>query len=233
MAHVDAIFLDMDGTILRLEISTAAMNATREKLRQLFLKHGIDKTFRPVLATIRISLQALTERGTPADTIGRQAYQILDELEEDGAAHASICTGAEKVLMDWHGSGRQMSLISNNGRAAIKRALTTSGLSPNMFASVVSRDDVICEKPHPEPVLKTLRQLELLTEGASIVMIGDSINDMRSARAAVAAAPVPMSIATIAVGEQIHQDLGTEAGLVDRYAAGWMDLPQILDDLEA
>ena len=92
---------------------------------------------------------------------------------------------------------------------------------------------MICEKPHPEPVLKTLRQLELLTEGASIVMIGDSINDMRSARAAVAAAPVPMSIATIAVGEQIHQDLGTEAGLVDRYAAGWMDLPQILDDLEA
>ena len=80
MAHVDAIFLDMDGTILRLEISTAAMNATREKLRQLFLEHGIDKTFRPVLATIRTSLQVLTERGTPADAIGRQAYRILDEL---------------------------------------------------------------------------------------------------------------------------------------------------------
>ena len=233
MAHVDAIFLDMDGTILRLEISTAAMNATREKLRQLFLEHGIDKTFRPVLETIRTSLQALTERGAPADAIGGQAYQILDELEEDGAAHASICTGAEKVLMDWHCSGRKMSLISNNGRAAVKRALTTSGLSPNMFASVVSRDDVMCEKPHPEPILKTLRQLELLTKEASIVMIGDSINDMRSARAAVAVAPVRMSIATIAVGEQIHQDLGTEAGLVDRYAAGWMDLPQILDDLEA
>ena len=100
-------------------------------------------------------------------------------------------TGAEKVLMDWHGSGRQMSLISNNGRAAVKHALTTSGLSPNMFTSVVSRDDVICEKPHPEPVLKALRQLELLTEGATIVMIGDSINDMRSARAAVAAAAGP------------------------------------------
>ena len=28
--------------------------------------------------------------GLRADAIGRQAYRILDELEEDGAAHASI-----------------------------------------------------------------------------------------------------------------------------------------------
>ena len=52
MPRVSAVLFDMDGTLLRLDISNAAMDRAREELRALFLEAGVDAVFRPVLRVI-------------------------------------------------------------------------------------------------------------------------------------------------------------------------------------
>ena len=51
-----------------------------------------------------------------------------------------------------------------------------------MFDLLVCADDVENPKPHPEPVLRALGELDASAERT--VFVGDSVHDMRSGRAA-------------------------------------------------
>ena len=94
MSRLGAVLFDMDGTLLRLDISREQMESARDKLRRLFLDEGVNAVFRPVLRVIRSSLSELSRRGVAIETIKRRAYQILDELEIDGAQRATACADA-------------------------------------------------------------------------------------------------------------------------------------------
>ena len=218
----------MDGTVLRLDISSEEIDGARKALRQLFLEHGVDAVFRPVLGTIRGSLAKLEKRGTSTGRIRRRAYEILDAVETAGADRATACADAAAVLAELHRAGYRMALVSNNGRGGIELALRVVGLPESVFSAIVSRDDVDLEKPHGEPILRALEQLGLQRKGASVVMVGDTLGDMRSARAAAETAQLPLSVFTVAVGEWVCQQFDDGAGLVDRYVTRLGELPSVI-----
>ena len=231
MSRLGAVLFDMDGTLLRLDISHEQMESARDKLRRLFLNAGVNAVFRPVLRVIRSSLSELSRRGVAIETIKRRAYQILDELEIDGAQRATACADAGSVLVSLHSGGRRLGLITNNGRRCIDIALRTSGLPIECFSTVVSRDDVEFEKPHAEPLLASVRRLGL-APSTTVVLIGDGLDDMRSARAASHALKGTLSVFTVAVGAAVSIRLDVREELVDSSVASLGEIPNMLETID-
>jgi pyrophosphatase PpaX len=77
--------------------------------------------------------------------------------------------------------GLQTALVTTTTRYILEHALPSLALH-DQFDCVVCADDVEQFKPHPEPILKTLRELK--REPHEAIMIGDSSADMRAGKAA-------------------------------------------------
>lgn len=77
--------------------------------------------------------------------------------------------------------GLQTALVTTTTRYILEHALPSLALH-DQFDSIVCADDVQNFKPHPEPVLQTLRALNRAPHEA--IMIGDSTADMRAGKAA-------------------------------------------------
>jgi beta-phosphoglucomutase-like phosphatase (HAD superfamily) len=115
-------------------------------------------------------------------------------------------------------------------RRSTLRFLTHHHLD-DLFDVVITRDDVRRLKPHPEPIFKAAETLGLSSE--QCVMVGDTLADIRSARAATARAsavircakdrdcPAPGSAASSASSSSTEQRAGAEsAGAGGKSAAG-------------
>ena len=79
----------------------------------------------------------------------------------------------------------RLGLVTTRDRRSTLRFLTHHHLD-DLFDVVITRDDVRRLKPHPEPIFKAAETLGLSSE--QCVMVGDTLADIRSARAANAAA---------------------------------------------
>jgi HAD superfamily hydrolase (TIGR01509 family) len=109
----------------------------------------------------------------------------MDDLLAYYAAHhsamASLHSGIVEILDFLRHQGTKLAIFTGKGRrttAITLRALELHGY----FDLVVSGNDVTRHKPDPEGILKVLREFSVLPGQA--LMVGDSINDVRAARAA-------------------------------------------------
>ena len=75
----------------------------------------------------------------------------------------------------------KLAVVTTRSRATTQHALASNGLD-DVFAVIITRDDVRRLKPHPEPVLLAIRQLGLQAD--QCVMVGDTPVDILAARAA-------------------------------------------------
>lgn len=230
MRRLTPLLVDMDGTLLRLGISSAAMDVARTDLRGLFLDAGVEAVFKPVLAVIRESLVELQRLGGPVAEIRARAYGILDDMEEHGARRAAACVGAAALLEQARAQGRPLALVTNNGRRCVGPAFDAAGLPLDAFTAVVTRDDVAREKPYPDPIVAAIRRLDVAPR-ATVVMTGDTHTDMRCARAAAEFDDRP--IVTVAVGEAARAALAASPELVDWHAADLLDVRRIVITLDA
>ena len=74
-----------------------------------------------------------------------------------------------------------LAIVTTRSRASTQEFLDMFDLN-DLFAVVVTRDDVQRLKPHPEPVLQAVEKLGQVVEGC--VMVGDTSVDVQAARAA-------------------------------------------------
>jgi phosphoglycolate phosphatase len=77
----------------------------------------------------------------------------------------------------------QLALVTSRGREDAALFVTQYGLQ-DLFAAVVTRDDVRHLKPNPEPVLLAAKKLGV--SPSQCVMVGDTSVDLRAAKAAEA-----------------------------------------------
>lgn len=77
--------------------------------------------------------------------------------------------------------GYKLGIVTTKIRQTVNMGLKLTGLD-QFFETVVTLDDVEHAKPHPEPVLLALKQLESLPEEA--IMVGDNHHDIDSGKAA-------------------------------------------------
>ncbi len=176
-----AVLWDADGTLLdsRLSIRETLNTVLKEKGQPLFTKAELDaligRPLREILA-LKCSDAALIETMT-------QRYRAT--YGEVGWVTARLFAGLQELLWELRAAGVRLGVVTSKGQQEMERLLGDLGLQA-LFDVVVGDDDVRPLKPAAEPVLEACRRLGVAP--AQAAMVGDTLFDVKSGKAAGAAA---------------------------------------------
>ncbi len=157
----DAVVYDLDGTLAELAVDWAAV---RRDVGRTFETHGVDPGDR--------DLWRLLERSRKEPALAEAVEATIAEHEREGARTSARLASADRLLA--HPADLPVGVCSLNCEAACRLALERHELDGRVRA-VVGRDTVETEKPDPEPLLATLRDLGVPPERA--VFVGDGERD--------------------------------------------------------
>ncbi len=147
----------MDGTLTH---AIHDFDAIRE---QLGLPPG-----KPILEAIEQLAAA------PAERIRQQ----LDELEMNIAAQATPQPGAEALLDKLQSEGRQLGILTRNGKDIAHATLSACGLAHYFTDDDVVSRDCCTPKPDPAGVSHLMRRWQAKPD--STVMVGDYLFDLQA-----------------------------------------------------
>ncbi|MFH0953867.1 MAG: HAD-IA family hydrolase [Verrucomicrobiota bacterium] len=95
--------------------------------------------------------------------------------------HTVLYPGVSDGLRRLHKAGWRLALISNKPARACRKILRHFGIE-RLFSCVLGGGDTKHLKPHPEPLIVTMKRLKVSREGSW--MIGDHKTDLAAARRA-------------------------------------------------
>jgi phosphoglycolate phosphatase len=178
-----AILFDLDGTLVDSAPDIAA--AVNELLAA---SHLPPLSVERVTAMIGGGVRKLVERAFAASGAPLLGA-ALDRAERDMAPiylrHLTRLTrllpGAREAIVHFHGARIPMAVATNKPQVAARTILLHFGLFERLGA-LVGGDAVAAKKPAPDALLLALERLGVDPQDA--LMVGDSISDVRAARAA-------------------------------------------------
>lgn len=97
---------------------------------------------------------------------------------EEAFLQAKPFAGALEFLRDCCRQDITLGLVTSSRKSIVMRFLASYGIT-DYFGTIVTQEDVDNHKPHPEPIILALSQLEKAATGA--ILIGDSNADMQAA----------------------------------------------------
>lgn len=176
---VDSIIFDMDGVI------TNTMPDHYRSWRTVLGREGIPVTYHDIYC--REGQPGINSVREIFKTYGRayndhEGRRILGAKEEffKEIARLRFIAGARSFLKRLHKEKFRLALVTGTSRHELCRILP-EGLR-GLFSVIVTGNDVRHGKPHPEPYLKSLRQLKL--KKADAVVIENAPFGIRSAKRA-------------------------------------------------
>ncbi len=179
--NIRSVLFDMDGVIVEsVPIHTkAAQNVLR--------KYGLELTDEEY----RQHFAGRTDEAGFAYYLELQGADELDlagMLREKAAEYAALSTGELKpfpgvveFIQSLAGSGVTLALVTGSIRPEAELALTTFKVR-QLFRELVTADDIVHSKPHPEGYLRGLRALDALP--AHTVVIEDAPDGVYAAKRA-------------------------------------------------
>ena len=184
---ITAILFDLDGTLAETDDHIIDALARRLGSLQRFFPNGDARPYvrRWVMRMEPIAawLLARIDSVDLDDDAFRMAKYVRQMLGYKKTTELEIVAGAEGALRDLR-SRYRLGLVTTRDRASTLRFLAQHNLD-DLFSTIICRDDVRRLKPHPEPIFKAAEALEIAAE--QCVMVGDTLADIRAARAANAA----------------------------------------------
>jgi len=212
----DAAIIDLDGTLLDTLGDFHAVLI--EVLDELGLP-GVDRAFversvgKGSEHLIRSTLQHVGGASALYDAAWASYQAHYDHINGD---HADVYPGVVEGLDALVAKGLKLACLTNKPTAFAKDLLQMKRLAP-YFSVVFGGDAFERKKPDPMPLFKTCEVLG--TEPSRTLMVGDSSNDARAARAA--GCPVVLVTYGYNHGEPVR---GVDAdGFVDRLDALQLD----------
>lgn len=184
---VRAVFIDLDGTLLdTAEDLCVAANAMLRALDRpsvdvecirRYIGRGLANLVKRCLAGRRELSPEEESAAVPAEAMAlfRQHYA------QANGQQARLYPGVKEGLDALRAQQLPLVCITNKASDFTLPLLERSGLA-NYFTDVISGDSLAKAKPDPLPVFEACRRLNIPTQQA--LLIGDSINDVRAARAA-------------------------------------------------
>lgn len=177
-----AIVWDLDGTLVDSAPDlTTALNRTLDK--RGFFTLPLEQ----VRQMIGNGVPKLVERGFNAVGIRPDAKQLellvgifVEEYRDCATEQTRPYPGIVEALEALKRSNMPMGVCTNKPEGFSRQILDGLGLS-DYFACVIGGDTTHAKKPDPEPVRACLR--EMVSTPALSVMIGDSVHDIKAARA--------------------------------------------------
>jgi pyrophosphatase PpaX len=174
-----AVLFDLDGTladtvplILRCYRHTMKTHRGEELPDELWVRN-IGKPLRVSMADF----------STEPEEIERM---VATYVEFQRGVHDQMVTGfpgAAEAIAALRERGVRVGVVTSKGREMTARTLACSGLA-DVLDVLITADDVVNGKPHPEPVLKALADLELAARASEVLFVGDSPHDLIAGRAA-------------------------------------------------
>jgi phosphoglycolate phosphatase len=185
--EVSAIALDLDGTLLdTIHDLAAATNALLAELGHAPLpKDTIRALVGKGIANLLQRALALA-RGVPADAIGGDT--LADALPRYQRHYAAVLgretlpfPGMTEGLLRLRAMGFPLAIVTNKTARFVQPHLQHAGIEEH-FALVIGGDTLPTKKPDAGPLLHVAAAFGI--PPARLLMVGDSINDVLSARAA-------------------------------------------------
>ena len=179
-----AVLIDLDGTLVdSLPDIACAANSMREELGLSVLLAGQIATYvgKGIDALVhRVLTETMDDLASP-ETFQRGKQSFTRRYSQVNGNESLIYPGVQQALEDLRGKGLPLACVTNKPRAFTWQLLERTDLR-GPFTVIVSGDDTQQKKPHGEPMLHACRLLGVAACDA--VVIGDSDNDVLSARAA-------------------------------------------------
>ncbi len=120
--------------------------------------------------------------GEPDDALFDKAYPIFMALYKDNTSkRSSLYPGVKEGIDYLQQAGYKLGCVTNKAEAFTHPLLKDLGLF-DYFESIVSGDTLEKKKPDPMPLIHSAEKLGVLPEDS--LMLGDSISDVKAARAA-------------------------------------------------
>jgi len=185
--EVSAIAFDLDGTLLdTIHDLAAATNALLAELGHAALpKDTIRALVGKGIANLLQRALALA-RGVPADAI--DADTLADALPRYHRHYAAVLgretlpfPGIGEGLSRLRAMGFPLAIVTNKTQRFVQPHLEHAGIADH-FALVIGGDTLPTRKPDAGPLLHVAAAFGI--SPARLLMVGDSINDVLSARAA-------------------------------------------------
>jgi phosphoglycolate phosphatase len=183
LTRFDAAIVDLDGTLVdTLGDFVAALNGMLADLALPAIAPA-DVEPRVGKGSEHLIRAVLRHVGAPADAAlyDRAWARYQHHYLRINGQHSRVYPGAAEGLQALAARGLRLACLTNKPRAFALPLLQAKGLA-RYFACVFGGDDFERKKPDPLPLLKTCEALG--TVPARTLMIGDSSNDARAARAA-------------------------------------------------
>ncbi|MBX3656330.1 MAG: phosphoglycolate phosphatase [Ramlibacter sp.] len=178
---LDAALIDLDGTLvdtlgdfeaaLNLMLADLSLPAVQRAAVEQMVGKGSEHLIESVLGHVG-ALPGLFERAF-------ERYQ--HHYRTVNGRHSAVYPGAREGLALLRGQGLPLACLTNKPSAFARPLLEASGLA-GFFAHVFGGDAFERKKPDPLPLLRACEALG--TAPARTLMVGDSSNDARAARAA-------------------------------------------------
>ncbi|MBC7436272.1 MAG: phosphoglycolate phosphatase [Bdellovibrionales bacterium] len=218
-AGIEAVIVDLDGTMvdtmgdfdaaINLMMADLALPGVDRSTIVLLVGKGSGHLIRSVLA----------HSGGPPEPDFEHAFQSYQKhYAVINGKHSAVFPGVIEGLRKLQARGLKLACLTNKPGAFVPTLLAEKGLD-GFFNQVFGGDAFERKKPDPMPLLKTCEALG--TAPQKTLMIGDSSNDAKAARAA--GCPVVLVTYGYNHGEPVR---GVDAdGFVDSLADLRMDGP--------
>lgn len=182
---VRAVLLDLDGTLLDTvpDLHLAANAMLRELGRP---ETGVDAMRRYVGRGIpnlvkRLLAESIDAADDPTPPPADALAAFRRHYAEVNGRHTAVYPGVLEGLSALKAKGLPMGVITNKASVFVRPLLDRMGLS-GFFDVVVGGDTLPKAKPDPMPVVWACGRLGV--SPADALLVGDSVNDARAARAA-------------------------------------------------
>ncbi len=218
MAPMPTVIFDLDGTLVDTAPDlTGALNFV------LRAEGRVAVALAEVRHLVGLGARRLIERGLensggmlPESEIDRLLVSFLEFYSENLAVESRVFAGVAETLDEIAATGARMGICTNKPEGLSVRLIAEVGLARH-FPVILGADSVARRKPDPGHLLETIARLG--GDPDRSVMVGDSENDITTARAA----GVPVIAVSFGYSMAAPEELGADAVIRD-----FRELPEVL-----
>lgn len=118
------------------------------------------------------------------DALKNEVISLFEEIwQRRYEQEVMLFSGVDTLLLQLQKKGIKIGVVTSSYYIKKMELFRRAGLDPeSLFSAVITREDTIQKKPHPEPFYRCLQKLEIPATGC--ISMGDSPCDMEAGRKA-------------------------------------------------